>query len=167
MFRRSPRFPRRMRGDILLGPMFFIGIIAAIAIPAYQDYTIRAQVTEGLNLASSVKAAVAEAFAQTGAWPANLRQLQFERTPRSRHVASVTLKDGTIFIRYGGRANPLLTGQQVTLRPSLSPTGDVYWSCGYSETLVGADPAKGGAAAHATTVANKYLPSSCRGAPGQ
>ena len=49
-----------------------IGILAAIAIPAYQDYTIRAQVTEGLNLASAVKAGVAESFAQTGAWPADL-----------------------------------------------------------------------------------------------
>ena len=44
-----------------------IGILAAIAIPAYQDYTIRAQVTEGLNLASAVKTAVAETFAATGA----------------------------------------------------------------------------------------------------
>ena len=156
-----------MRGDILLGPMFFIGIVAGIAVPAYQDYTIRTQVTEGLNLASSVKAAVAESFAQTGAWPANLKQLQFERTPRSHNVASVTLKNGTIFIRYGGRANRMLNGQQLTLRPSLSPQGDVYWSCGYSDNLVGADPDKGPAAAHATTVANKYLPSSCRGAPGQ
>ncbi|MBS0396798.1 MAG: prepilin-type N-terminal cleavage/methylation domain-containing protein, partial [Proteobacteria bacterium] len=49
-----------------------IGILAAIAIPAYQDYTIRAQVTEGLNLASAVKAGVSETFANTGAWPADL-----------------------------------------------------------------------------------------------
>src|SRR3990167_5880825 len=43
-----------------------IGILAAIAIPAYQDYTIRSQVTEGLNLAGDLKAAVAETYAQTG-----------------------------------------------------------------------------------------------------
>ena len=48
-----------------------IGILAAIAIPAYQDYTIRAQVTEGMNLASAVKANVSETFAQTGLWPVN------------------------------------------------------------------------------------------------
>ena len=46
-----------------------IGILAAIAIPAYQDYTIRSQVTEGLNLASSTKAEVAEYYAQYGRWP--------------------------------------------------------------------------------------------------
>jgi prepilin-type N-terminal cleavage/methylation domain-containing protein len=46
-----------------------IGILAAIAIPAYQDYTIRSQVTEGLNLSSALKANVAEYYAQYGAWP--------------------------------------------------------------------------------------------------
>src|SRR5262245_37985307 len=46
-----------------------IGILAAIAIPAYQDYTIRSQITEGLNLASDLKAGVAEYQAQTGTWP--------------------------------------------------------------------------------------------------
>ena len=49
-----------------------IGILAAIAIPAYQDYTIRAQVTEGLNLASSIKTAVAETYANNGVLPGNL-----------------------------------------------------------------------------------------------
>ena len=51
-----------------------IGILAAIAIPAYQDYTVRSQVTEGLNLASDLKAAVAETFAQTGSWPGQQRR---------------------------------------------------------------------------------------------
>ena len=51
-----------------------IGILAAIAIPAYQDYTIRAQVSEGLTLASDIKAGVAEFMAQTGDWPANLQE---------------------------------------------------------------------------------------------
>ena len=60
-----------------------IGILAAIAIPAYQDYTVRSQVTEGLNLASDLKAAVAETFAQTGSWPADNSALGLDRR-RSR-----------------------------------------------------------------------------------
>jgi type IV pilus assembly protein PilA len=152
---------RRVRGDIMFGPLFFLGILAAIAIPAYQDYTIRSQVTEGLNIAAAVKVAVAESYAQTGAWPRTLRQLLFERTPRGRYVAYVTLKDGTIAIRYGGQASSLLAGKQLTLRPTISPKLDVMWSCGYAEDP-GTDPDKGGAAPHATTIAAKHLPSACR-----
>src|SRR5258705_10984112 len=48
-----------------------IGILAAIAIPAYQDYTIRAQVTEGLNLAGAAKTAVSESYSSNGTWPAD------------------------------------------------------------------------------------------------
>ena len=51
-----------------------IGILAAIAIPAYQDYTIRAQVSEGLTLSSDIKAGVAEFMAQTGDWPLDLAE---------------------------------------------------------------------------------------------
>ena len=51
-----------------------IGILAAIAIPAYQDYTIRSQVSEGLTLSADIKAGVAEFMAQTGAWPADLQE---------------------------------------------------------------------------------------------
>src|SRR5690242_453363 len=82
-----------------------IGILAAIAIPAYQDYTIRSQVTEGLNLAASVKAAVAERFAQTGTWPTTLTDIGIadaagETPPSGKYVASVDLagNNGTIVI---------------------------------------------------------------------
>jgi hypothetical protein len=70
--------------------------------------------------------------------------------------------NGTVVIRYGGRANRLLAGRQVTLRPTIGPQQDVMWSCGYSEDP-GIDPRKGGAAPHATDLARKYLPSPCRG----
>src|SRR6185312_3333991 len=58
-----------------------IGILAAIAIPAYQDYTIRAQVTEGLNLAAPSKASVAEVYANTGAFPTNNAAAGVDATP--------------------------------------------------------------------------------------
>ncbi len=48
-----------------------IGILAAVAIPAYQDYTIRAQISEGLTLSAGAKAAVSEYFMDRGAWPAD------------------------------------------------------------------------------------------------
>jgi len=138
-----------------------IGILAAIAIPAYQDYTIRAQVTEGLNLAADLKAAVAEQFAQTGSWPANNSILGITQTKSGKYVSGVTVTDGTITIQYGGvNANANLTAAPyLSLVPSTSPNGDVIWNCG-RKTVVGS--LLGTTGANLTSVVAKYLPSTCR-----
>jgi type IV pilus assembly protein PilA len=142
-----------------------IGILAAIAIPAYQDYTVRAQVTEGLNLASDLKAAVAEQFAQTGAWPANNAAVGITAVKSGKYVSGVAITTGTIQITYSSAApniaNTNLNGLILGLRPTISANGDVIWNCGY-KAAVGADPASGAAAANGTTVTAKYLPSTCR-----
>src|SRR5690349_1978990 len=88
-----------------------IGILAAIAIPAYQDYTVRSQVTEGLNLASDLKAAVVENFAQTGSWPANNAGVGITQTKSGKYVSDVSISGGTIVINYtGAQANANLSG---------------------------------------------------------
>ena len=140
-----------------------IGILAAIAIPAYQDYTIRAQVTEGLNLASDLKAAVAETYAQTGKWPAANVDIGMTAVKSGKYVSDVSIKAGTILIHYSGtQANSNLSAADLlTLRPTVSPNGDVIWNCGYKVT-VGSDPTSGPANTTATTVTPKYLPASCR-----
>ncbi|MGQ0834039.1 MAG: pilin [Gammaproteobacteria bacterium] len=140
-----------------------IGILAAIAIPAYQDYTVRAQVTEGLNLAADLKAAVAETFANTGAWPLNNAAVGITAVKSGKYVLGVVISTGTIQITYGNQANlqALPAGGNVLgLRPTLSPNGDVIWTCGY-RTALGVDPAVP-AGAHGTTVTAKYLPATCR-----
>jgi type IV pilus assembly protein PilA len=144
-----------------------IGILAAIAIPAYQDYTIRAQVTEGLNLASAVKAGVAEAFANNGEWPADIDAAGGDSAalPSGKYVESVEVEDGTIHITYGSDANDAINGLILSLRPRLSANSDVVWLCG---DYTGADinPAltdpTAPSAASTTDVPPKYLPSSCR-----
>ena len=99
-----------------------IGILAAIAIPAYQDYTIRAQVTEGLNLASDLKARVGESSAQTrrlagghhASWASR-------RRPTSRASTSMRLPcaNGAITITYGNQANaPTSPAGILTLSPA-------------------------------------------------
>ena len=145
-----------------------IGILAAIAIPAYQDYTVRSQVTEGLNLASDLKAAVAETFAQTGAWPANNNTVGLSMTAGSKsgkYVSDVSISTGTIAITFGVTANANIDTKKLALTPTTSNNGDVIWNCGYKGS-VGADPASGGASgtatANGTTVTAKYLPASCR-----
>jgi type IV pilus assembly protein PilA len=145
-----------------------IGILAAIAIPAYQDYTIRAQVTEGLNLASAVKTGVAESYANTGKWPADITVLggSTSKLPSGKYVTGVTVTTGTITITYGGQANTNIAAKTLALQPKVSGNGDVIWLCGLNTgTTISpapADPSSGAAGTATTTVLPKYMPQNCR-----
>jgi type IV pilus assembly protein PilA len=148
-----------------------IGILAAIAIPAYQDYTVRSQVTEGMNLASAVKAGVAEYYAQTGAWPTDMTLAGGDKTklPSGKYVTSIDIKTaGTLLITSGGDANTNLGTKTLALQPRLSPNMDVVWLCGYNKTSAAtaatlSDPTVPAPAADTnTSVTAKYLPASCR-----
>jgi type IV pilus assembly protein PilA len=145
-----------------------IGILAAIAIPAYQDYTIRAQVTEGLNLASAVKASVAEYYAQNGSWPVGLTgaapALGYTNNPSGKYVSQVNVATGTITIKYGGQANTNITGanNELDLRPRISNNGDVIWVCGKHAAPAGVTDPATASTADATNVLDKYLPANCR-----
>jgi type IV pilus assembly protein PilA len=139
-----------------------IGILAAIAIPAYQDYTVRAQVTEGLNLAADLKAGVAEYFANTGSWPATNSVIGLSAVKAGKYVSSVEVNNGTIEINYGRQANAsaLASGQDLlALRPTVSDNGDVIWNCGNHTEVGNATPASNDTA---TTVRDKYMPQTCR-----
>lgn len=145
-----------------------IGILAAIAIPAYQDYTVRSQVTEGLNLASSVKAGVAEYYAAKGEWPTTLAQVGISNTPTGKYVTGITMGTGTILIEYGQAANTQIDTQILALQPKLGGNDEVIWLCGQftgADVTTLNDPASGDAsdeAATETTIDEKYLPQSCR-----
>jgi type IV pilus assembly protein PilA len=151
-----------------------IGILAAIAIPAYQDYTIRSQASEGLALASAAKASVSEFHANRGFWPLDNEQAGLSIVPddiNGKYVTSVEVENGSITIQYGNEANEIIGGvggaggTTVTLQPYLSVGGDVIWRCGYADPPAGADPAAtpGGVESDAgTDTEPKYLPSNCR-----
>ena len=142
-----------------------IGILAAIAIPAYQDYTIRAQVTEGLNLAGAVKAAVAETFAQSGTWPADNSEAGVGSQISGKYVTTVEVENGGITISYGNQANEKIGSATLGLTPWTSPNDDVIWVCGSREAPSGAgDPSSGASASAAgeTDLLAKYLPANCR-----
>ncbi|MBL8202165.1 MAG: pilin [Chromatiales bacterium] len=150
-----------------------IGILAAIAIPAYQDYTIRSQVTEGLNLASAVKTGVAESFANTGEWPATMVAAGGDSNgvlPSGKYVDNIDVADGTITITYGNDANAAIGQETLALQPMLSDNNDVVWLCGYftaagnttANLTATAGTTTSGDAATATSIEPKYLPQSCR-----
>ena len=147
-----------------------IGILAAIAIPAYQDYTIRAQVSEGLTLASDIKAGVAEFMAQTGDWPVDLEEAGLgsaaAEDKAGRYVESIDVTNGTIQIVYGKDVNSKVDGKQLAIQPYVNTNGDVVWRCGNADAPNGASDTPEGSAtasdAGTTDLADKHMPASCR-----
>lgn len=123
-----------------------IAILAAIAIPAYQNYLIRAQVSEGMSLADGAKVAVWDYIAQTGQMPSSNTSagLALPTSIAGKYVASVNVTGGQIKVAYGGRANIALQPTFLVLSPSFT-TGSVIWNC-----------------TTYTTIPSAYLPSSCR-----
>jgi hypothetical protein len=130
--------------------VFFMGILAGIAIPAYQDYTIRSQVAEGLNLAASVKAGVAQSYAATGAWPADWSGAGLGNAYEGKYVSGIDVSDGVIVIHYGNAAHPLIGGHTLALHPAAATDGNIEWACGYA------------AGSDASDIQPKYLPRLCR-----
>ena len=140
-----------------------IGILAAIAIPAYQNYTIRSQVTEGLSLADGVKTSVSEFFDQNGTMPTGVSAAGTATTIElaavtGKYVSAITVVNGQIQITYAGpNVNAKITGLKLSLSPGLDANNDIVWTCGTATapaTVVGTP-------ATTTTIPNQYLPSSC------
>ena len=123
-----------------------IGILAAIAIPAYQDYTIRAQVSEGLNLSGAAKAAVTEYYQDQGVWPADNPTAGLEAAANisGKYVTSVTVAAGVITVLYGGSANNNIQGDTLTMSP-VDNLGSISWTC-----------------ANGAGLQAKWLPAACR-----
>lgn len=142
-----------------------IGILAAIAIPAYQEYVVRAQVMEGVTLAGGVKTSVAEFYASSGSFPADLKAIGMDpaNPPTGQYTKSVTVKDGVIIMTYGVNASDAITklgSPTLAIAPAVTTGGQLVWVCGNAAapgtaTLAG-DPAA------STTIQPKYLPGTCR-----
>src|SRR5579863_873959 len=141
-----------------------IGILAAIAIPAYQNYTIRAQVTEGLNLADGWKTAISEYYAQYGNFPGCFSTaaggaagcVSAQGATTGKYVLALAVQaNGQILITYGNQANAKITNQTLSIQPGLSANFDVVWFCGTASTVAaGVTPP---VAATQTTVVAAYL----------
>jgi type IV pilus assembly protein PilA len=173
-------FNKLQKGFTLIELMIvvaIIGILAAIAIPAYQDYTIRAKVTEGLNLADSAKTSVAESFQSgglTGLKAASTSwNTSFSPTKYVTKIAIATTT-GVITVTYNAGqiqqltgANTLLltpfinaAGAETQLGASGSLSGNIDWACTSAGTTTAAAQSMG--AAVAGTVVTKYVPSNCK-----
>lgn len=135
----------KQRGFTLIEIMVVVailGILVSVAIPAYQDYAVRARVTEGLTLAAGAKIAVSETAMSNNKLPANQAATGYESPAATANVASVVIGDGTgaITITY----TPVAGDGTLVLTPTLQPHGEITWSC------------------KAGTLATKYRPANCR-----
>ena len=139
---------KKQQGFTLIELMIVIailGILMAIAIPAYQDYAVRAKVSEGINLAGAAKLGVAETYSSSGVMVgSNLSAgVPVANTINGKYVTSVTVgAAGLITILYSG-AEQKIANATLLLSPSTA-AGSVKWKC------------------KSTTVVARYLPSECR-----
>jgi len=130
-----------------------IGILAAIAIPAYSDYTIRAQVSEGMNLSAAAKAASTEYYQDQGVFPANNLQAGIAANTEinGNYVSQVTVTNGVLTVQYSNTApqsaNASINGAQLVLSPTTS-AGSVAWTCVARTGVLQTNP--------------QWLPAACR-----
>jgi type IV pilus assembly protein PilA len=145
-----------------------IGILAAIAIPAYQDYTVRSKVTEGLNLAASAETAVSEGFqsndmtgmlASATAWNAAFTATKYVS------ALAITGATGVITVTFGANT-PQISGKDIKLTPSIGGAavaaglqGNMDWACGSTTT---ATATAENIPVNAGTVLAKYVPTQCK-----
>lgn len=120
-----------------------IGILAAVALPAYQDYTKRARVSEGLSLASGAKTSVTEFWSTNGKFPASNASagVATAASITGKGVNSVGIgTGGVITVAYN---STLVASGNIVLTPSTASGGSVRWAC-------------------TTTLNKKFVPSECR-----
>ncbi|UTW45052.1 pilin [bacterium SCSIO 12696] len=125
-----------------------IGILAAIALPQYENYTIRGQSSEGLALASGLKTNVAEIFAEEGALAginSGADGIPAAATVNGNYVTGVAVAAGVITVTFGNDANANLAGANMVLTP-VDNGGSLEWGC--TSPLNATDP--------------QYLPAACR-----
>jgi uncharacterized RDD family membrane protein YckC/Tfp pilus assembly major pilin PilA len=147
----------------VVGSVPFVAVLAAIALPAYQDMTLRAQVSEGLTLASSHKAAIEAAWrnSQRDFARVSSASLGAGLSERGRYVDSIEVVSGIIVITYGAAANDALAGSVLALVPALDGNGALGWACGYGRPPAGFEVAFENHGGY-TTIDERYVPSACR-----
>ena len=141
-----------------------IGVLAAVALPAYQDYLTRARIAEGLTLAEPARKAVAEYYDRWGTLPADNGAAGLPR-PESMAgtvVRAITVKDGLVEVAFNAQGLPAEFGSQALhVRPLVNkanPASGLGWLCGTRAIPAGFEaPAP---ASKALPV--KYVPSTCR-----
>ncbi|HEZ5609229.1 TPA: pilin [Neisseria meningitidis] len=147
-----------------------VGILAAVALPAYQDYTARAQVSEAILLAEGQKSAVTEYYLNHGEWPSDnsAAGVASSSTIKGKYVKEVTVANGVVTATMlSSGVNKEIQGKKLSLWAKRQD-GSVKWFCGQPVTRTAPtttnDDVKADTAANGKQIDTKHLPSTCRDA---
>jgi len=162
---------RDMRGFTLLELMITVGIVAllaALALPAYANYSVRAAASEGIQMADAAETAVSESYQATGVAPGNAGEAGYSQQV-GKYVSSIAVGGaGVVSVTYGGAAPSAINGTVLSLTPYLTSDGiTLGWVCAYGSVPTGwhaltADAAGSGNPAPVTSIGAQYLPKACR-----
>lgn len=159
---------RAERGFTLIELMIvvaIIGILASIAVSAYQIFTVRAQIAEGISMAAGAKVPIVETYTNDGVAPADRTAAGMPPDPlstRGSYVSSVNVTNGRIDVTFGGvRGHQDIIGETLSLTPYETAGNTIIWRCGNAAQPAGA-LLTGGDPHLAATVDPRYLPTNCR-----
>jgi len=147
-----------------------IGILASLAVSAYQTYTVRAQVAEAINMGAGAKAPIIDAYNNNGAPPADRAAAGMSVLPtdtKGRYVSQVDIDDGRVDVTMGNRVHAEIWGSVISFTPYLTESGGVVWRCGAASQPAASIPLQDASGTvvseyQATTVPSRYLPTTCR-----
>jgi type IV pilus assembly protein PilA len=145
--------------------ILLVGVLASLAVAAYQTFTVRSQVSEGLGFAAGAREPVLNAYENGRVAPANRAATGMSplaTDSRGSYVAAVEIAGGRIDVTFGGPlAHQDIVGKSVSVTPYLTEGDDVVWRCGNAPAPPGSLLA-GGAAHRSPTLDERYLPADCR-----
>lgn len=141
-----------------------IGILAAVALPAYGDYVVRARLTEALTLATTGKEGIQDFYKHYLAFPADNESAGIPPSDKiiGGNVTAVEVIDGAIHVELGNRIGEELQGAILSLRPAIvpgSPASPISWLCGYDGPVDGMEAI----GENRTDIRRNLLPAACRG----
>ncbi|MEZ5673344.1 MAG: pilin [Thiotrichaceae bacterium] len=140
-----------------------LGILGSMAVPSYQEFIIRAQLTEASELATMLKKSITRYYATYQYFPKDNQALGVPKPEHliGNYVIKMEVQDGAIHVSLGHRVNSQLVGKIITFRPAIvteSPTSPISWLCGYAPAV----PGMMAVSENKTSVPSNYLSLECR-----